>query len=199
MRTIFAGSRLRPAALLALAAVAVHEARYLLAFGAHTERADVAAGHAYLQLLAPLLVAVAVCAIAATLLAPVLHRRMPRLADPAAGTERAAGYALALLGIFVCQEVLEGALAGHGDVLAGIAGPGGWLALPLAIAFGALIEAAGRWLDRAELRVAGAFARPRRRRGTSAPRPAAPQLTPLCARPLAFGLGRRPPPLTVGS
>jgi hypothetical protein len=191
---MLAGSRLRQAALLALAALAVHEARYLLAYGAHAERAETAAGHTYLQLLAPLLAAVAAAAIAVTVLAPVVHRRLPRLADPAAATERAAGYAVALLAIFACQELLEGAIAGH-DVFAGLTGPGGWLALPLAIAFGALIESAGRWLERAELRVATALVRSRPRAQAGSARPPTPRLAPLCSRPLAFGLSRRPPPL----
>ena len=138
-----AGSRLRGAALLALAALAVHEARYVLAYGAHADRAQAASGHGYLQLIAPLLVAAAAAALVVSVLAPAIHRRLPRLADPAAGTERAAGYAGALLAIFVCQELLEGVLAGHGNVFAGVIGPGGWLALPLAIVFGALMEWAG--------------------------------------------------------
>ena len=191
-----AGSRMRSAALLALAALAVHEARYLLAYGAHAGRVEAASGHAYLQVAAPLLAAAAGAAIVGSVLAPALMRRLPRLADPAAGTERAAGYAVALLAIFVCQELIEGIVAGHGDILGGVAGPGGWLALPLAIAFGALIELAGRWLDRAELHVAGLFAPARARTDTSHPGPLAdPRRTPLCSRPLAFGLSRRPPPL----
>jgi hypothetical protein len=141
--------------------------------------------------------ALAAAALVVSVLAPAVHRRLPRLADPPAGTERAAGYAVALLAIFVCQELVEGAIAGHEGLFAGIAGPGGWLALPLAIVFGALIESAGHWLERAELRVAAAFVTPRRRAVPSLPRPSAPHLVPLCARPLAFGFGRRPPPLPV--
>ena len=191
-----AGSRLRRAVLLAVAALAVHEARYLLAYGADAGRAEAATGHAYLHVVGPLLGALAVAVLLVSVLAPAIHRRLPRLADPDATTERAAGYAMALLAIFVCQELLEAALAGHGDLFAGVAGPGGWLALPLAIAFGALMESAGHWLERAELRVATAFA-PRRRSRFAAPPQActAPELAPLCARPLAFGLSRRPPPL----
>ncbi len=191
---MLAGSRLRRAALLALAALAVHEARYLLAYGAHADGAETAAGHSYLQLLAPLLAAVAAAAIAVTVLAPLVHRRLPRLADPAAATERAAGYAATLLTVFVGQELLEGAIAGH-DLFAGVTGPGGWLALPLAIAFGALIESAGHWLERAELRLATAFAPKRPRAPARSAPPAAPWLAPLCSQPLAFGLSRRPPPL----
>jgi hypothetical protein len=188
---------MRSAALLALAALAVHEARYLLAYGAHAGRVEAASGHAYLQVAAPLLAAAAGAAIVASVLAPALMRRLPRLADPAAGTERAAGYAVALLAIFVCQELIEGIVAGHGDILGGVAGPGGWLALPLAIAFGALIELAGRWLERAEVRITAAFSGPRRRPGAAppAPRPTDLRRAPLCSRPLAFGLSRRPPPL----
>ena len=39
---------------------------------------------------------------------PAIHRRLPRIADPASATERAAAFAAVLLAIFVCQELAEG-------------------------------------------------------------------------------------------
>jgi hypothetical protein len=191
-----AGSRLRSTALLLIGALVVHEARYLLAYGAQAGGVEASTGHAYLQLIAPLLVAAAAAAIVVSLVAPAIHRRLPRLADPGSATERAAGYAAALLAIFVAQEVCEALLSGgHAGALGGIAGPGGWLALPLAIAVGALIEAAARWLDRAEQRVAVAFAPAAPRAPAAIAPPPELDRAPLCSRPLAFGLSRRPPPL----
>jgi hypothetical protein len=191
-----AGVRLRAGALLAVGALAVHELRYLLAYGSHGEGAGVNGAHGYLQLLAPLLVAGAFALIAVSVLAPAIHRRLPRIADPGAGTERAAAYALALLALFACQEAAEALVTGvPGNALHAVAGPGGWLALPLAMLFGALAELAGRWLDRAETRIASIFVTRRPRPRAKQARPVAPRLVPLCSRPLAFGFGRRPPPL----
>ena len=189
-----AGARVRAVALLALGALAVHEVRYALVPG---DAAAVAGGaHAYLHLLIPLLVGAAAAVLAVSVLAPAVHRRMPRIADPASATERAAVYALVLLAIFVCQELLEAALSGApADALGAVAGPGGWMALPLAMLFGALAEAASHWLARAETRVASVLLPQRRRRRPRPLRPVTPDLVPLCSRPLAFGLGRRPPPL----
>jgi hypothetical protein len=193
-----AGARLRAAALLAVGALAVHELRYALTLGVHGEAGSPGGAHAYLQLLAPLLVAAAFALIAVSVLAPALHRRLPRIADPNAGTERAAAYALWLLGLFICQELVEALLSGApAEALHALAGPGGWLALPLAMLFGALAELAGRWLDRAEARIASIFAGSRPRPRDRQRRPAAPALVPLCSRPLAFGLSRRPPPLAA--
>jgi hypothetical protein len=188
-----AGARVRSVALLALGALAVHALRYALAPGQ-----EEAGGHAYLHLLAPLLIAVAAAALAVSLLAPVIHRRIPRMADPASATERAAAYALLLLAIFFAQELLEALISGApGEAVGAVAGPAGWMALPLAMLFGALAEAASHLLGQAEIRVAAAVARPRRRSRRPLPRPVAPDLVPLCSRPMAFGLGRRPPPLAA--
>jgi hypothetical protein len=190
------GAKLRAGALLAVGALAVHELRYALAYGAHSEGTASESAHGYLELFAPLLVAGAFALIVISVLAPALHRRLPRIADPAAGTERAAAYALGLLALFVCQEAAEAFLTGApGETLQALAGPGGWLALPLAMLFGALAELSGHWLDRAETRVATIFVAVRPRPHRRQRRPAAVQLVPLCSRPLAFGFGRRPPPL----
>ena len=194
MPVLTIGSRLRLLALLLVAALSLHEARYLLVSGEYSGLAEV---HGYLALLAPILAVVATAAVIASLLAPLVHRRLPRLADPAASTERAAAYAIALLAISFCQELIEGVVAGQGGVLGGIAGPGGWLALPLAIVLGALVEAARDRLERVECRVALAVVPRPRRAPARIVAPRMPQRAPLCSRPLAFGLGRRPPPLSA--
>ena len=51
--------------------------------------------------------------------------------------------ALALVALFVAQELLEGALLqGHVAGLAGVVGAGGWIALPLAVAAGGVVALA---------------------------------------------------------
>jgi hypothetical protein len=190
MPVLTIGSRLRLLALLLVAALSLHEARYLLVSGEYSGLAHV---HGYLELLAPILAVVAAAAVVASLLAPLVHRRLPRLADPSAATERAAAYAIALLAIFFCQELIEGLVADQG-ALGGIAGPGGWLALPLAIGLGALVEAARGRLEQVERRVAVAVLPRPRRAVARVNAPRMPVRVPLCSRPLAFGLGRRPPP-----
>ncbi len=187
------GSRVRAGALLALGALAVHQLRYLLVTG---EIPGAAHAHAYLGLLAPVAVAAATAAIALSLLAAASRRAdrsSLRLADT---TERAALYALGLLAAYFVQELAEGVLvAGHGGPLAAGAGAGGWLVLPLAVAFGALAALAGRWLDRVESSLGAAPRRRRRRAPARLGRPRSRRGRALASLTLAFGLARRPPPL----
>lgn len=132
-----------------LAALAVHQGRYYLAFGAHTPARLLRDGHAYLGLVAPF--AVLSAALAVGVLAGRLARAWQgldasgrRVASPGhrpGSTVRIwALCAVLLLGLYCAQELTEGALAaGHAGGLAGVAGSGGWLALPLAIAVGGLL------------------------------------------------------------
>lgn len=182
------GSRARAAALFALGALAVHQLRYLLVDGSGAH------AHGYLELLVPLTVATTVAAIAVSILATLARRCLPTPLDPTHTTERAAAYALGLLTVYFAQELAEGIVVAEHGVLAGVLGAGSWLALPLAMAFGALAALAGGWLDRVELRVAlaGRRARPRpRARGARPRRPTrrAPQ-----SLVLGFELSPRPPP-----
>ncbi len=182
------GSRARAAALFALGALAVHQLRYLLTAGPGGH------AHGYLELLVPLAIATTLAAIAVSILATLARRCMPTPLDPSHTTERAAAYALGLLTVYFAQELAEGMLDPEHGVLAGALGPGSWLALPLAMAFGALASLVGGWLDRIELRVALA-ARPSvarsRVRGTRAPRAARRAREHLV---LGFELSPRPPP-----
>ena len=72
---------------------------------------------------------------------PSRRPRRPDHRPPDSGTARIwALCALLLLGLYCAQELTEGALAaGHAGGLAGVAGSGGWLALPLAIAVGGIL------------------------------------------------------------
>jgi hypothetical protein len=186
------------AALLAVGALALHQLRYLLAYGGQASAELERQGHSYLDTAAPLLVAAAVALLVVSVLVPATLRLAPVLARDICATERAAGYAAALLLVYFTQELTEGLLAGgHPAGVAGVLGAGGWLALPLAMALGALASIARGWLYRAERSLATALARPglpraQRRAPAPALAPARPALSSLGLR---FGLARRPPPL----
>jgi hypothetical protein len=186
------------AALLVLGALALHQLRYLLAYGGTAGAELERQGHAYLDLVAPLLVAAAVATVIASVVAPVLLRVAPVLTRDASSTERAAGYAAALLAVYFAQELAESALnGGHPDGVVGILGASGWLALPLAMALGGLTAIARGWLYRAERRLAAAVAWRRLPRPPKRVRaPLRPPLRPaLSLLGLRFGLARRPPPI----
>lgn len=189
------GRAIRGVALLALGALAVHQLTYLLADGGHLHAVAGAHRHSYLAGLAPVLVWTSLAAIVLSLAASAIRRRLPRALDPQCATERAAAYGLALLAVYLSQELAEALVAGGGaSVLEATLGGGAWLALPLALGFGAVAAALGDLLDRAEVRIALAFSAARRRapRSTGAPVPAPRRALALST--LAFGLSRRPPP-----
>jgi hypothetical protein len=105
---------------------------------------------------------------------------------------------LTLFALYSCQELLEGMLStGHPGGLAGVTGNGGWWALPLAFACGAIVAAALRGA-RAAIRWAASR---RRRAATSHGRPA-PVLRPARIAlprpvPLAGAAAGRAPPLAL--
>jgi hypothetical protein len=190
------GSLARTAALIALATLGVHQLRYLFAYGsdAHAEMAR--QGHAYLFAALPILIAFAVAAVGAGLVRAAIgaHQGRAAVAPP---RSRALLYAVSIAVAFAVQETTEGLLfAGHASGLAAVFGGGGWLALPLALAFGGVCALLDGGLARLESLVAAprparVLPRPPRLLRT----PAAPALPPLGSSPLAFGLARRPPPL----
>ena len=189
------GSIPRSAALIALAALAVHQLRYLLAYGsdAHTEL--LRQGHAYLFQSLPVLIGFGLSAIAAGLVRAVL--RGPAGTAIASHRLCALLYATSIAAVFAAQETAEGLLfAGHASGIAAVFAAGGWLVLPLAMLFGALCAALDGGLAKLESLVARAESRlprpraPRRHRATGSR-----TAVPLASLPLAFGLARRPPPL----
>ena len=189
------GFRLRCFALLGAGAIGLHELRYLIGYGADAGHALAAQGHGYLDAITAT-VALALVAALAVLIAAVVRGGVPA----AAPTQRrwrvrwlaASG---ALLVVFVAQELVEGALSpGHPAGLAGVAGNGGWIAVPLALAIGAVVAALLRGAEAVIARFAASPRRPRLR----APRialPRAPLRVP--ARALAVlaapGAPRAPP------
>ena len=186
--------RVRLASVLAVGAFALHQLRYLIAFGGSSSAELAQEGHRYMSdLLAPVSVLV-LAAVLATLI------RGTEAASPARGPlgRRIAVFAGALLAIYVGQELLEGVLAtGHATGLAGVFGAGGWIALPLAAVIGILAALLVHMLEGVERVIAVIHAeRPLRLRPPAVRGRALPARgISLLSAPLAFGLARRPPPL----
>ena len=185
------------AAVVPTAAVAVHQLRYLLAFGPAAGSELQRQGHSYLHSLAPWIVVALAWAAGAFLSA--MGRAM-------AGQTSVPRYGLSLLGLWlVCatslvviysgQEFLEGLLAtGHPAGLIGIFGYGGWWAIPAALCVGLVLAAAlhgARWVLN-EVAARRAPAPPSSPSADTRPRPAGVSLPRLT--PLALGwCGRGPP------
>lgn len=188
----------RAASLLSLGALAVHELRYLFAYGHRAGEALASQGHAYLSNLGGALVTLTLATLLATLLAGGLAPAARRPDQPPAFRRTAVLYSLALLAIFCAQELTEGAVAaGHPAGLAAVLAHGGWVALPLALAAGALCSLACIALQGVEQTLARSAPRrraPRRPPALAEPN-AAPARLPLASLNLAFGFARRPPPL----
>jgi hypothetical protein len=181
----------RLAAILALGAFAVHQLRYLLAFGsASAELAE--EGHRYMADLLPALAVLVLAGFVATLI------RGTEGASPTGVplTRRIAVFAGALLAIYLAQESIEGVLfAGHPAGPAAVLANGGWLALPLALAIGSLSALLASVLEGVERAIALVHAiRVRSRAPLVRGRALPARGLRLPSTPLAFGLARRPPP-----
>jgi hypothetical protein len=186
-------------ALLPPAAFAVHQLRYLLAFGGGAGVELQRTGHSYLHSLVPWIVMLVALAVGGFLRALgrafAGHRSLPCYTVSLAGMWLACS--LCLIAIFVCQEFLEGLFAaGHPAGLAGIFGYGGWWAIPAAVCVGLVLAAwlhGARWvLDEVRRR----RARVRRVRTGPAPSvPAARDLLLVALAPLVGGWSGRGPPL----
>jgi hypothetical protein len=189
---------LRAAALLAGAALALHELRYLVAGGGGPEAELAAQGHAYLPLATTFVLVV--LPVAAVQLIGAIARAF-RTGD---GEPQPPDLFLlwllsssALLGVHVAQEAAESLLtAGRPDVVAALAGPGGPVTMLLACGFGLLVALALRGAGAA---VAAAVRRFARRRPAPALPPARPYSAETAARAgvLARHLAGRAPPLAA--
>ena len=181
--------RLRLASILAVGAFALHQLRYLIA----AADPSAAEGHRYMADLLPPVSVLVLAAIVATLL------RGTEGASPARAplARRAGVFASALLAIYLGQELLEGLMASsHSASLVAFFADGGWVALPLALAIGALAALLVRLLEGVEHVIAVVHAeRPLRTRAPAIRGRALPaRAISLVSAPLAFGLARRPPP-----
>lgn len=184
----------RLAGVIAPSALLLHELRYLIGFGHHAHEALAERGHAYLPLaggVAGLLLALAA---AQLIVALDRARRTARAEEPPGLLRIWVVLALALLAVYIGQELLEAALTPGREISAAtVLAEGGWSALPLAVAIGALAALIVRGAGR-RLAVVARRARPRPARGSLVipRRRGAPVLAPVpvIARHLA---GRAPP------
>ena len=190
----------RLAAVIAAAALVLHELRYLIGFGDHAGEALAASGHAYLPFaggVAGLLIALA----SAQLLTALDRARRTARGERAPSFTRLwLAIAAALLVVYSGQELLEAALSPGRQL--GPAVPfaeGGWSAFPLALALGAGAALALRGASRAVSLVAARATRARPREHMSLTRrrlPPLPVRAPVLARHLA---GRAPPVLLLSA
>jgi hypothetical protein len=185
------------AAVIPAAAFAVHQLRYVLAFGGGAGAELQRQGHSYLHSLVPWIV---------LLLGLALGGLVSALGHALRGHRTLPGFGLSLLGlwlvcvlcllaIYFAQELLEGVfLTGHPGGMAGIFGYGGGWALPASVCVGLVLAAllhGARWVLE-EVAARCAQSRSDRRPRASSPRPAAvpaPRLAPLAAG----WCGRGPP------
>lgn len=187
------------AALVPLAALAVHQARYLLAFGSDSGHELAVEGHHYLTGLAPWIVVS--CAMAFGLFLTRISRAW-RTGHAETSPRALLGRlwlacALGLVAIYTGQELLEGLLStGHPGGLAGVYGDGGLWALPAA----AVVGLALALVVRASSRVVAFVARLSVRRARSHPHRSLPDFAlpafveRLSPAPLATAAAGRAPP-----
>jgi hypothetical protein len=201
-----ADPRLRAALLMPLAAMAVHQGRYYLAFGAHTPARLLRDGHSYLSSVVPF--AVLSAALALGLLAGRLARAWQGVGTD--GPRRSGPHprsmlwiwaliSFVLLGLYCAQELIEGAVAaGHAGGVIGVLGSGGWLAVPLAIAVGGVLTL---FLRASDALVELLAARGAKHRSAATPRSLRLLAGPRTDWRLAGGSGvsaGRAPPLALG-
>jgi hypothetical protein len=186
-------------ALLPPAAFAVHQLRYVLAFGTHAGLELQRQGHSYLHSLVPWIV---------VLIALVAGGFLRSLGKAFAGHTSLSRFTLsfsalwlvcsaALVAIYVSQELLEGFVAtGHPAGLVGVFGYGGWWSIPVALCVGLVLAAVfhgARWVLETIARRHDAR-RVVRNDAVTAIRPTRDALLPRLA-PLVGGWSDRGPPL----
>jgi hypothetical protein len=190
-------ARWRGAALLPLGTLAVHQLRYLLAYGPHAGRELVSHGDTYIHSVLPACLGLLLLPAGALLghLAQAWRRGQAR--DPGLSPRQLWAVATGLLiACFCAQEILEMLLeTGHPAGLAGIFGSGGWWALPASAAVGALITllvAGARAVVGVVARVRARALSAGRAAMATAPRPSVPPA--LRRAPLAACCAGRAPP-----
>lgn len=170
--------------LLPVAAFAVHELRYTLAYGSGSDAALASQGHSYLTSLAPWLVLLLGLGAGAFLVR--VARAFVSGGDSHPRRSFLGLWALSsasLVGIYLVQELLESFFAaGHPTGFAGVVGHGGWWALLASLVVGAAVAA----LLRLACQIASVA-------GELNPRATYLGLEPLALRPKALSAGRRSP------
>lgn len=179
--------RLRLLATLPPAALLLHEAVFAVSGG------GLQASHSYLELAVPLVAALTASAAVAAILAPILARP----GESCRVGRAPLSLAVALIGIFVFQELVEAVLLGGGLAALAAALAAAWALPALALVLGSAAAALIVGLQRTSeliLRLVGSPA------GRGGRQPTESRLRDAAIRgsaisPLAFGLARRPPPL----
>jgi hypothetical protein len=185
-------------ALLPPAAFAVHQLRYFLAYRSATGIELQRTGHSYLHSLIPWMVLL--LGLTAGWFLRALGRALSSQTSAARFTLSFTGLwsacTGALVGIFVCQELLEGMFAtGHPAGLVGVFGYGGWWALPAALCVGLVLAAVfhgARWVIEEVVRRHGDTPAGSDRRPATALRPRDPGVR--APAPLLAGWSSRGPP-----
>lgn len=205
-RTLTDNPRARSASLIAVGAFAIHQLRYLLISGDLSGEDFLRRGHSYLINALPLLGGLLLAALTAWVVrktvfdgdGPLRSRRL-----------RAASYAIGIVAVFCCQELIEGALlTGRVGSLGAIFSTGGWAAMPLAALFGLIAALIDRGVEAVEALTAPRSPKPStsssRRR--PAPSPSAstfwhrwPSASPGARRPRSPDLANTTRPIWAGS
>ena len=180
--------RLRFAALLAVAAFAAHQLRFLVAYGHDAGRVLSEPGHEYLPFAEALVLVLLAAALGQFARHALTGRHNARRAPASFGSLWLRSSS-AIVATYLTQESIEGVFAPGHPVLA----HGGWAIVPIAVALGAAVAAVMRGADRVLVHLSRR-ARPGirrapslfRSRGLSIPRPR------LAA--LACNLAGRAPP-----
>ena len=139
-------------ALVPAGAFAVHQLRFMLAFGSSAGMELTRQGHSYLHSLVPWIVSLLAVAIGGFLWG--LGRALRgQVSIPRYTLSLAALWIVCsacLVGIYIVQEFLEGLFAtGHPAGLVGIFGYGGWWSIPVALCIGLVLAAifhGARWV-----------------------------------------------------
>jgi hypothetical protein len=186
------------AALLPVAAVLVHQLRYMLEYGSGFGRALGEQGHGYMTSLAPWIALVTAIGIGGLLgtMATACRGKAPSHGNGVTTLSVWLAASIALIAIYTGQELLEGVFAaGHAAGLGGVFGAGGWTAIPLAHAIAVVLALVLRGTDALARRIAERRTVATRR----APRALAPaasrQLTRKLAPLASAAAGRAPPAL----
>ena len=185
-------------ALVPAAALAVHQLRFVLAFGGGAGLELARQGHSYLHSVVPWIVVLLGVATGGFLwaLGRALagQRSLPRYTLSLAGLWLVCS--ACLIAIYVTQELLEGLFAvGHPTGLAGVFGYGGWWSIPAALCVGLVLAAVfhgARWVLDEVAEHRGGSVPVLAVRQVAAPRPRDALVPRLL--PLAVGWSGRGPP-----
>jgi hypothetical protein len=131
---------LRLISLLAAGSIMVHELRYAIGYGGLADEALTTQGHSYLPFLEALVLVLVTAAMLRFVRSITRARRGECEPEGASFTALWGRASAALAGVYTLQESFEGAFApGHPAGLIGVFGHGGWTALSLSLAIGAVI------------------------------------------------------------